>query len=150
MFAQKMRLMGEYLLWLSLLCCSTVSESNLFAHFTSATCHTLVPMHACANTHAVSSLPNTHASHCCHLGQMGLCYNGGGGGAGDRCWDQGMFRGYVSGVFRGIMSYFTCNFGGTLRFRGHVSGYVSRVCNPCALLKPGPPKKHRPKSVSDM
>ena len=60
---------------------------------------------------------------------------------------RGMFRGYVSGMFRGIMSYFTCNSGGMLRgmFRGYVSGYVtgyvSRVCNPCALLKPEPPKK---------
>ena len=55
----------------------------------------------------------------------------------------GMFRGYVSGMFRRIISYFTCNFGGMLRgmFRGYVSGYVSRVCNPCALLKPEPPKK---------
>ena len=59
----------------------------------------------------------------------------------------GMFRGYVSGMFRGIMSYFICNFGGMLRgmFWGYVSGYVrgcvSRVCNPCALLKPEPPKK---------
>ena len=56
---------------------------------------------------------------------------------------RGMFRGYVSGMFRGIMSYFACNFGGMLRgmFRGYVSGYVSWVCNPCALLKPEPPKK---------
>ena len=55
--------------------------------------------------------------------------------------------GYVSGMFRGIRSYFTCNFGGMLRgmFRGYVSwyvsGYVSRVCNPCAILKPEPPQK---------
>ena len=60
---------------------------------------------------------------------------------------RGMSRGYVSGMFRGIRSYFTCNFGGMLRgmFRGYVSGYVtgyvSRVCNPCAILKPEPPKK---------
>ena len=58
---------------------------------------------------------------------------------------RGMFRGYVSGMFRGILSY--CNFGGMLwsMFRGYVSGYVtgyvSRVCNPCALLKPEPPQK---------
>ena len=57
---------------------------------------------------------------------------------------RGMFRGYVSGMFRGIMSYFTCKTGGVMfrgMFRGYVSGYVSRVCNPCALLKPEPPKK---------
>ena len=58
----------------------------------------------------------------------------------------GMFRGHVSGMFRGIRSYFTCNFGGMLRgmFRvyvsGYVTGYVSRVCNPCAILKPERPK----------
>ena len=46
--------------------------------------------------------------------------------------------GYVSGMFRGVMSYFTCNFRGMLR--GMFSGNVSRVCNPCALLKPGPPQ----------
>ena len=83
---------------------------------------------------------------------MGLYFNG---EARDTCWDRGMFRGYVlgyvsgyvSGMFRGIRSYFTCNFGGMLRgmFRGYVSGYVtgyvSRVCNPCAILKPEPPKK---------
>ena len=50
----------------------------------------------------------------------------------------GMFLGYVSGMFRGILSYFTCNFRGYVM--GYVSGYVSRVCNPCALLKPGTPK----------
>ena len=63
-----------------------------------------------------------------------LCYNGGGGGeAGGRCWDQGMFRGYVSGVCELLY----------LQFQGYVTGYVSQVCNPCALLKPGPPKKHK-------
>ena len=66
-----------------------------------------------------------------------------GGGAGDRCWDQGMFRGYVSGydsggMFRGIMSYFTCTFGGMLRgmFRG------SGIRVPFSNL--GPPKIHKP------
>ena len=85
-------------------------------------------------------------------GDLGLCFNGGGrqvlgsGYVSRVCFAGmfrgmfwGMFRGYVSGMFRGIMSYFTCNFGGMLR--GMFQGYVSRVCNPCALLKPGPPKK---------
>ena len=63
---------------------------------------------------------------------MGLCYTG---GAGDRCWVQGMFRGYVSRHHELLY----------LQFRGYVTGYVSGVCfagvqqcNPCALLKSGP------------
>ena len=78
---------------------------------------------------------------------MGLCYTG---GAGDRCWVQGMFRGYVSGVCFGYVSrHHELLY---LQFRGYVTGYVSGVrfgvcfagvqqCNPSALLKSGPPKK---------
>ena len=74
---------------------------------------------------------------------MGLYVNG---EARDTCWGRGVFRGYVSGMFRGIRSYFTCNFGGIFRgyVSGYVTGYVSRVCNPCAILKPEPPKNTNP------
>ena len=86
---------------------------------------------------------------------MGLYFNG---EARDRCWGRGMFRGYVSGYVSGVCFGYVSRhhellylqFRGMLRgmFRGYVSGYVtgyvSRVCNPCALLKPEPPKKHKP------
>ena len=53
---------------------------------------------------------------------------------------------YVSGVcFRYVSRHhglLCMQFRGM--FRGHVSGYVSQVCNPCALLKPGPPKTNKP------
>ena len=56
-------------------------------------------------------------------------------GVGDRCWDQGMFRGMCFGY---VSRHHELLY---LQFRGYVTGYVSRVCNPCALLKLGPPKK---------
>ena len=86
-------------------------------------------------------------------GKMGLYLNG---EARDTCWGRGMFRGHVSGYVSGYVSGACFGYvsrhrkllylqfrGGMLRgmFRGYVSGYVSRVCNPCALLKPEPPKK---------
>ena len=86
------------------------------------------------------------------VGQMGLYFNG---GAHDTCWGRGMFRvyvsryvsGYVSGVCFGYVSRdheLLC-----LQLRGYVTGYVSRVCNPCALLKPEPPKKtHKAKCLN--
>ena len=60
---------------------------------------------------------------------------------------RGMFQGNVSGMFRSIMSYFTCKTGGYVL--GYVSGYVSRVCNPCALLKPEPPQKYKSIYLTD-
>ena len=40
---------------------------------------------------------------------MGVCYNGGGGVAGDRYWDQGMFRGYVSVYVSGFRICFAAS-----------------------------------------
>ena len=63
---------------------------------------------------------------------MGLYFNG---EARDRCWGRGMFRGYVSGMLRGILSYLTRNFGGMLR--GMFRGCATRV----PFLNLGPPQK---------
>ena len=52
---------------------------------------------------------------------------------------SGYVSGFVSGHVAGLC------FGGMFRgyVSGYASGYVSRVCNPCALLKPGPPKSEQ-------
>ena len=78
------------------------------------------------------------------LTYLGCSINGGGGGGwGDGCWGQGMFRGYVSGVcvpgmFRGILSYnFTCNLGGL--FRGMFRGCATRVPLNLGLQKTNKP-----------
>ena len=87
--------------------------------------------------------------------QVGLYFNE---EARDRCWGRGMFRGYVSGYVSGMFRVCFAASGATLPaisgvcfggyVSGYVTGYVSRVCNPCALLKPEPPKKNKPKCSS--
>ena len=94
---------------------------------------------------------------------MGLYFNG---EARDTCWGRGMFRGSVSGSVSGYVSGVCFGYVSRhqellyLQFRGYVTGYVSgvcfgvcfagcsRVCNPCAILKPEPPKKTQTHIVS--
>ena len=63
-----------------------------------------------------------------------------GGGGGDRCWDKGMLRGYVSGYVSRHHELLWMQFSGV---SGVCFGACFAGCNPRALLKPEPLKNER-------